>query len=106
MQVNYYSFGFLERLHLVRQRLLLCEPSLGLLNSARPIVLGLGHSMSLVDVLVPVLVGIGSTVEVELGVIKELSSLGNIHSIFISLSLVVLVAYLLVLLLGQTSRDV
>merc|ERR1719343_220635 len=45
---------------------------------SRPVVLGLGHSVSKVDVLGPSLLGVGSTLGVEGSVIFENTGLGNI----------------------------
>jgi len=45
---------------------------------SRPVELGLGHSVSKIDVLGPCLLGISSTLDVKVGVILEDSGLGNI----------------------------
>jgi len=45
---------------------------------AGPVVLGLGHLMATGDGLEPGLAGVGSAVEVELGVVEELSGLGDV----------------------------
>ena len=45
---------------------------------SRPIELGLGHSVSKIDVLGPCLLGISSTLDVEVSVILEDSGLRNI----------------------------
>jgi hypothetical protein len=56
-------------------------PERSIVLLTRPVVLGLGHSMSLGWGLVPVIIDISSSVQVELGVVKEFSCLGNIFGI-------------------------
>ena len=45
---------------------------------AGPVKLGLGHAVAAGDGLEPGLAGVGATVEVELGVVEELSGLGDV----------------------------
>ena len=51
---------------------------LGLDLLSGPVVLGLGHSVSKIDILSPCLLGVGSTLGVPLGVVLENSSLGDV----------------------------
>ena len=72
-----------------------------------PIVLGLGESVSKgVLVLGPILVGIGSTLEVEVGVIFEDSGLGDVSGIVVGLTLDLSLADFVVLLGSQSRWDI
>mmetsp|Transcript_9016 Transcript_9016/g.17002 ORF Transcript_9016/g.17002 Transcript_9016/m.17002 type:complete len:236 (+) Transcript_9016:1646-2353(+) len=83
------------------------EPSFGSVYLlSRPVVLGLCHSVSLVDILVPSLAGVSSALNVELGVVKELSCLGNILLVVFCLLLLVRRTNCLILCLGQSSRNI
>ena len=90
--------------------LLLCDLSSRLLEGftrgSGPVVLGLGHSVSKIDVLGPALLGVGSSFEVEFGVILEDSGLGNILCVVGGLLLHLTLADGIVLLGGQTGRDI
>ena len=91
----------------IRPRYLLGEKSFALaVLISRPVVLGLGHSVSKVDILLPVSLGISSTIDVELSVVKEFSSLVDILLVVIRFLLVLLCADGFVLSLGQTVRNV
>merc|ERR1719343_1126894 len=73
---------------------------------SRPVVLGLGHSVSKVDVLGPGLLGVGSTLGVPVGVILKDSGLGNVSLVVLGLLLLLLLADVVVLGGGQTRGNV
>merc|ERR1719343_486235 len=73
---------------------------------SRPVVLGLGHSVSKVDVLGPGLLGVGSTLGVPLGVILKDSGLGNVSLVVLGLLLLLFLADVVVLGGGQTRGNV
>jgi hypothetical protein len=82
------------------------EPSFSIGLLSGPVVLGLRHSVSLVDILVPSLAGVSSAFHVELSVVKELSCLGDILLVVLCLLLLVSSTNGLILCLGQSCRDV
>ena len=97
----------LAALHKNRQRnLLFGEPSLSVILSSRPVKLGLGHSVSKVNILLPVILNISSAFNVELSVVKEFSSLVDILLVVVRFLLVLLCADGLVLSLGQSIGNV
>ena len=73
---------------------------------SRPVVLGLGHSVSKVDILSPSLLGVGSTGSVPIGVVLEDSSLGNVFLVVFGLLLLLSLADVVVLGSSQTRRNV
>jgi hypothetical protein len=94
-------------LHKNRQRnLLFGEPSLSVIFSSRVVILGLGHSVSKVNILLPVILNISSTFDVELSVVKEFSSLVDVLLVVVRFLLVILCADGLVLRLGQSLGNI
>merc|ERR1719330_71514 len=77
-----------------------------LAGSSRPVVLGLCHSVSEVDILGPGLLGVSSTLGVPVGVVLEDSCLGNVSSVVLGLLLFLSLADVIVLGSGQTRRNV
>ena len=75
-------------------------------RGSRPVVLGLGHSVSKVDVLGPSLLGVGSTLGVPLGVILEDSGLGDVLGVVVGLLLLLLLTDAVVLGGSQSGRNV
>ncbi len=79
---------------------------LGNVLGSRPVILGLGHGVSLVYVLGPRFVGVSSTLDVPVSVINEDSGLLYVLLVVVSLLLGLSLTKLVVLLLGESSRYV
>lgn len=70
------------------------------------IVLGLGHSMSVVDIFVPFLASVGSTLVVENGVVLENTGLLYVFLVVRFLLFLFLLTKFLVFGFGQAFRDI